>query len=83
MKDFERDNLKEMFSVRDFMNRKLCECESLMRRSRLLMLLYFWSPSRRKRCKEIHEDARNAALLYQSGIDVLNSHEGMVASKMR
>lgn len=82
MKDFERKNTREMIEVRDFLLERVENCLKVKRQSLFMMILWFWYPPNYRRAKAIFDDAKNAELLYRSGIDVLNSHHGMKPTKM-
>lgn len=83
MKEFERQNTREMIEKRNEMQERYDLCRSIHRRAWWLRFVYWWSPSRMRRLRSLMFDSRQAMMLYKSGMDVLNQHEGMKVSEMR
>lgn len=83
MNGYEKTNTKEMQNVREFMLERMDNCKSLKREAIVQMVLWFWWPSKFKRAKALYLDAKQAYLIYQSGVDVLNQHKGMRVTSIR
>lgn len=83
MTDFERANTVEMLKHRDEMLSRAKSCRKFARRCFWLSLCYFpWNRTAYRKCREFRRDALQAALLWESGISVLNQHEGMKVRPM-